>query len=223
MYGCGGGDAFDFYSFSSSYLWTWKGKKIITTQHRCIQFIAALDIFQKDDLKNRMNSSFSLYHPGAIHPFLHIILVKTASPARNWINSVPQTAATTFFHAMQFYRIVCRYLYLKYKKTLSNTSESSLTWIFVSLILTWIVISDLTLILTWWTTWTSSSFSSFYHPAGKYYCKKHFFKLRARTCLTWQWQRLLFPPIQVQIKKPFWEPSRFFSILFSSSNVILRV
>ena len=49
-----------------------------------------------DDLKNRMNSSFSSYHPGVIYPFLHIILVHIASAARNLINSVPQTAATTF-------------------------------------------------------------------------------------------------------------------------------
>ena len=43
-----------------------------------IQFLAALAIFHQDDLNNRMNLSFSSYHPGpgAIYPFLHIILVQ---------------------------------------------------------------------------------------------------------------------------------------------------
>ena len=39
-----------------------------------IQFLAVLAILHQDDLKNRMNSSISLYHPGAIHDFLHIVL-----------------------------------------------------------------------------------------------------------------------------------------------------
>ena len=39
------------------------------------EFIA-LAILHKNDLKNKMNSSFSLYHLGAIHPFLHIILAQ---------------------------------------------------------------------------------------------------------------------------------------------------
>ena len=67
-----------------------------------IQFLAVLVILNHVDLKNRMNSSFSSCHPGAINPFLHVILLvqlilffissgwKTASVARNWINSVPQ-------------------------------------------------------------------------------------------------------------------------------------
>ena len=42
----------------------------------CIQFLAMLAIFHQDYLKNRMNSSFSSYHPGAIQPFFHIILVQ---------------------------------------------------------------------------------------------------------------------------------------------------
>ena len=33
-----------------------------------IQFIAALAIFHQDDLKKGMNSSYSSFHPGAIHP-----------------------------------------------------------------------------------------------------------------------------------------------------------
>ena len=38
-----------------------------------IQFLAALAISHQDDLKNKMNSSFSSYHPGAIHSFLHMV------------------------------------------------------------------------------------------------------------------------------------------------------
>ena len=43
-----------------------------------IQFLAALAILLQNDLKNRMNSSFFSYHPGAIHPFLYIILVQNS-------------------------------------------------------------------------------------------------------------------------------------------------
>ena len=39
-------------------------------------FAAALAILLLDYLRNRMNSSLSLYHPGAIHTFLHIILAR---------------------------------------------------------------------------------------------------------------------------------------------------
>ena len=71
-------------------------------------------LFPPGRLKNRMNSSFSLCHLGATHPFLHIILVqfllffisswcKTASAARNLLNSVPQTAATTFASSLSFF------------------------------------------------------------------------------------------------------------------------
>ena len=35
-----------------------------------IQFIAALTILHEDDLKKGMNSSYSSYSPGAIHPIL---------------------------------------------------------------------------------------------------------------------------------------------------------
>ena len=58
-------------------------------------------------LKNRMNSSFSSNHPGAIHPILQIVLVQNSQRTaqqgieywyRNiiFLHSVPQTAATTF-------------------------------------------------------------------------------------------------------------------------------
>ena len=38
-----------------------------------VQFLAPLAILYQDDLKIRMNSSFSSYNPGAINPFLYII------------------------------------------------------------------------------------------------------------------------------------------------------
>ena len=61
-----------------------------------IQFIAALAVFHQDDWKKGMNSSYSLYPPGAIGPILHIDLVQNSSGARNLSNSVPQAATTTF-------------------------------------------------------------------------------------------------------------------------------
>ena len=41
-----------------------------------IQFLAALAIVHPDDLKKGMNSSYSSYSPGAIHPILQIVLVQ---------------------------------------------------------------------------------------------------------------------------------------------------
>ena len=41
-----------------------------------IKFLAALALLLQDNFKNRINSSFFSYDPGAIHPFLHIILVQ---------------------------------------------------------------------------------------------------------------------------------------------------
>ena len=41
-----------------------------------IPFLATLAICSRTILKNRMNSSFSSYHPGAIHPILQIILAR---------------------------------------------------------------------------------------------------------------------------------------------------
>ena len=43
-----------------------------------IKFLAALDILHPDDLKKRMNSSYSSYHPGATHPILHIVQVQNS-------------------------------------------------------------------------------------------------------------------------------------------------
>ena len=46
----------------------------------CIQLL----ILHQVNCKNMMNSSFSSYHPGAIHPFLQIVLVQK-QPARQGI------------------------------------------------------------------------------------------------------------------------------------------
>ena len=43
-----------------------------------IQFLAALAILHKDDLNNRVNSSVSSNHPGAIHPILQFVLVQNS-------------------------------------------------------------------------------------------------------------------------------------------------
>ena len=42
------------------------------------QFYAALAVLHWSALRNRMNSTFSSYHPGAIRPFLHIIRVQNS-------------------------------------------------------------------------------------------------------------------------------------------------
>ena len=56
-----------------------------------------LDLFHQDYLKIGMNSSYSPYHTGTIHPILHIVLVKNSySAVRNWMNSDTQAAAMTF-------------------------------------------------------------------------------------------------------------------------------
>ena len=61
-----------------------------------IQFLAAPAILHQDDLKNRMNSSF--FHSILVQ-FIHFFIslrCKIARAERILINSVPQTAATTF-------------------------------------------------------------------------------------------------------------------------------
>ena len=40
-----------------------------------IKFLATLAILHQGDFKKGMNSSYSSYRPGAIHPILHIVLV----------------------------------------------------------------------------------------------------------------------------------------------------
>ena len=72
-------------------------RRIYTEETEFTKILAVLTILHRDDLKNRINSSFSSYHPSAIYPFPNIILVQNSySGARNLINYVPQTAATTF-------------------------------------------------------------------------------------------------------------------------------
>ena len=41
-----------------------------------IQFLASLAILHHDDLKKKMNSTYSSQRPGASHPILHIALVQ---------------------------------------------------------------------------------------------------------------------------------------------------
>ena len=50
-----------------------------------------------DDVNNRTNCTRTIWRTGWIHPFLQIILVQNSySEARNLINTICQTAATTF-------------------------------------------------------------------------------------------------------------------------------
>ena len=83
-----------------------------------IQLLAAQAILHQYDLKNRMNSYFSSFHPDAIYPFLYIIRVqlilffisswcKIASAERNLINSAPQTAARNFAFSSVFILRLC--------------------------------------------------------------------------------------------------------------------
>ena len=63
-----------------------------------------------------MNSSFSSCHPGAIHAFLHIILVQNSQRGKEWKNSVPQTAATTFAISFVYILLLCvRWSHCRYK------------------------------------------------------------------------------------------------------------
>ena len=53
----------------------WKVKVVVTVWGtELIQFLAVIAIFHQDDLKKGMNSSYSSYRPGAIHPIRLIIL-----------------------------------------------------------------------------------------------------------------------------------------------------
>ena len=62
----------------------------------------------QDDLKKGMSSSYSSYYPSAIHPILKIIMVQNSySETRNWINSSPQIAATTFAFSSVFILLLC--------------------------------------------------------------------------------------------------------------------
>ena len=57
-----------------------------------IQFLAALAILHRDDLTKRINSSFYLYPPGAIYPFLHIIRVKNSWHGKELKKLCPQNS-----------------------------------------------------------------------------------------------------------------------------------
>ena len=46
-------------------------------------------------------------HHGVYHPLIKIVQCKTASVARNWINSSPQTEATTFAFSSVFTLLLC--------------------------------------------------------------------------------------------------------------------
>ena len=49
--------------------------------------------FATDDLKNWMNSSFSLYHPGAIYPILHVVLVQKSQRGKDWNTICPPNSS----------------------------------------------------------------------------------------------------------------------------------
>ena len=68
----------DLYSQNFKRIYTEENAKVVAAVcgTELILFLAALAILYQDDLKSRMNSSLSSYHPGEIHPFLHIILVQ---------------------------------------------------------------------------------------------------------------------------------------------------
>ena len=83
-----------------------------------IQFLAAPTILHQDDINKGMNSSYSAYNPGTMHPILHIVLeqiilffksskCKIASTARIWIFYASQEAATTFAFSSVFILLLC--------------------------------------------------------------------------------------------------------------------
>ena len=65
-----------------------------------IQFLAELAIFHQENFEQQdeLILFFTVYHPGSIHPNLQIVLAWQ----KTWINSVPQTAATTFAFSSVF-------------------------------------------------------------------------------------------------------------------------
>ena len=62
------------------------------------------ELLHQDNLKNRMNSPFSSYDPGAIHPFLHIILVKNTAEAQQGLKQFcpPSKAAKPFVPSLLY-------------------------------------------------------------------------------------------------------------------------
>ena len=68
-----------------------------------VQYILCYCIYY---LKNRMNCTKMIFRNGWVHPILQIVLGKIANVARNWMNSVPQTEATTFaFSSVLFFYV----------------------------------------------------------------------------------------------------------------------
>ena len=76
-------------TYSTSQHYPWQDRVIIYTEENAkvvsaiwgtkwIQFIATLAVLHQDDLKKGMNSSYSSYRPGAIHPILQIVLVQNS-------------------------------------------------------------------------------------------------------------------------------------------------
>ena len=69
------------YKLSMAYIVTEEGLIQKTRQRSSLLFVGqnlfnSFPILHQDDFKNIINSSFPSYHPGGIHPFLHIILVE---------------------------------------------------------------------------------------------------------------------------------------------------
>ena len=61
-----------------------------------IQILATLAVLHWDDLKKGWIAPGWFERKGWIILFFKLVLLKIASAAKNWIHSVPQTAATTF-------------------------------------------------------------------------------------------------------------------------------
>ena len=81
-----------------------------------IQFLATLAILHREDLKNRMNSSYSEFHPGTIHPFLISSWCKLSTkPAANRSDKIliimtrlrQQRSMEIFSHIFKYVSCVC--------------------------------------------------------------------------------------------------------------------
>ena len=65
-------------------------------------------ILHQDDSKNRMNSSYYSYRPGAIHPILQIVLVQNGYLSKE-LNQFcpPSIAAASFAFSSVFIHVLC--------------------------------------------------------------------------------------------------------------------
>ena len=78
-----------------------------------IQFLATLAILHyRTILKKRMNSSFFQIILVQFILFFKSSYSRIASMARNWINSVPQTATTTFAFSSVSFLLLCLLLWI---------------------------------------------------------------------------------------------------------------